>query len=219
MYKPFIFPTLEDKSWGYFNMGELARQDFPDVEKPNPLLNYAFTAEWKKSIAKNLKTEHIWGGYLEDRTHLWRGLYDNPEAIIHLGVDYNVPAGTPTITPVNATIVHVFADDSLVNGWGGRIIMASRDVPFLIYGHLIHDTLPVVGQEFRAGEVVGYIAGPEENGGWVPHLHVQCVSIDWLDQYMDDLTLIDGYVLTKLSHEFLMEIAPDPTLLVGKLYE
>jgi hypothetical protein len=219
MYRPIIFPTLQDKKWGYFDLGALALRDYPDASGPNFLLDYNFTAEWKKKITNDLEVDHIWGGYLEDRTHIWRGLYDAP-VIIHLGVDYNAPTGTPISTPVNAEVVHVYPDKSEVNGWGGRVILkldpSCKVAPYLIYGHLMQDTLPQVGDFFEAGQVVGLLAGPEENGGWVPHLHVQCIGEQFYYQYVKYLEEIDGYFLRNWGEDYFRSVAPDPTYLVGK---
>lgn len=215
-YQPTIFPELLGAKWGQANLGKLAENSFPDTDSRNLLLNAYFCDQWVLQVARNLKVDFTWGGHFENRKHLWRGYYKNAQKVTHLGVDYNVPAGTKVAAPRKCTVVDSWADTSINNGWGGRLILQLdepwENAPYLVLGHLAHANLPQVGQVFEAGEIITVTGEPYENGGWFPHLHVQCVNEDFYQAHKSDLTLLDGYYLVEGKP---YDFAPDPSLLVG----
>jgi murein DD-endopeptidase MepM/ murein hydrolase activator NlpD len=219
-YQPTIFPDLLNKTWAQVNLGQLAQKEFSSIQETNPLLNPEFCENWVKKVALEHQADFTWGGHFEDRKHLWRGYYEGSEKVTHLGVDYNVPAGTKVATPRSAQVVHVWADSSIHNGWGGRVILKLdepwENAPYLIFGHLAHDSLPKLNQKFNAGEIIAKTGVAFENGGWFAHLHVQCANEEFYQAHLNDLTLLDGYYLVK-GQPF--ELAPNPTLLVGKNLE
>jgi hypothetical protein len=63
---------------------------------------------------------------------------------------------------------------------------------YLLYGHLSHD-LPKVGQIFLKGENIAKLGTCKENGGWFPHVHVQCITEHFFQKYINDLEKLDGY--------------------------
>lgn len=221
-YQPTIFPDLINCTWSEVNLGELAKKEFPMIEtfEENPLLNPEFCENWVKKVAFENHCDFTWGGHFEDRQHLWHGYYTGSEKVTHLGVDYNVPAGTKVSAPRKCEVIHVWADSSVNNGWGGRIILKLdepwQNAPYLVLGHLAHDSLPQVGEVFSEGEVLAKTGVAFENGGWFAHLHVQCVNEKFYQAHLHDLTLLDGYYLVNGKP---FDLAPNPTLLVGKWIE
>lgn len=216
-YTPIIFPTLSGSSWAEVDLGNLSSHDFPDLKNANKLLDSQYCDNWVKQIAQSMGVDFSWGGHFEDRKHLWRGYYDNSEKVTHLGVDYNVPSGTPVAAPCDCKVVHSWADISVHNGWGGRLILQLdtpwKNAPYLILGHLAHKNLPKEGTQFKAGDIITITGEPFENGGWFPHLHVQCVNEDFYQLHLKDLTLLDGYYLVEGNPH---DLAPSPKYLVGK---
>jgi murein DD-endopeptidase MepM/ murein hydrolase activator NlpD len=116
-----------------------------------------------------------WGGYGE-RRELYTGsdLFRATEPrIIHLGIDVWTDAGTPLAAPLDGT-VHSFADNAAFGDYGATIILDHG--PFhALYGHLARRSLDGLeaGAEVPAGRIFAWLGERHENGGWVPHLHLQ----------------------------------------------
>ena len=215
MYQPIVFPTLQGKSWVQVDLNDLAIKDFLQMEE-NKLLDAQFCDNWVKGIANKLGADFTWGGHFEDRKHLWTGYYSDAKKVTHLGIDYNVPSGTPVAAPVACEVVHSWADTSVHNGWGGRLLLKLdtrwMGAPYLVLGHLAHKDLPPVGTRFAAGDIIHTTGVPSENGGWFPHLHVQCVNESFYQQHIGDLKLLDGYYLVDGEPH---DLAPSPKYLMG----
>ncbi|MEO3435377.1 aminotransferase class III-fold pyridoxal phosphate-dependent enzyme [Inquilinus sp. CAU 1745] len=100
----------------------------------------------------------------------------------HLGLDLFMDAGTPVRTPVDATVRSVEIEEAPL-GYGCLITLLHEPEgcpPFLtLWGHMAHEAMARLrpGDRLAAGEIVGYMGAPEENGGWAPHLHFQ-ISVD-----------------------------------------
>ena len=62
-----------------------------------------------------------------------------------------------------------------------------------------------------AGEVIGHLGGPHENGGWAPHVHLQ-LALDAPDGINMDV------VVAPEDRKRALERHPDPRLVVGPLY-
>jgi hypothetical protein len=218
-YHPFIFPQFEKAHWAKVDLGEIAKKEFAN-HSDNPLLNPDFCDKWVNRIAQENHADVTWGGHFEDRKKLWQGYYQDAPVVIHLGVDYNVPIGTIVTSPASGIIIDSWKDKNLENGWGGRIIMRMdnewQGASYLIFGHLAHDSLPPEGKRLEKGDVLAITGVPEENGGWFPHLHVQCASEEFIHAHRDNLQLLDGYYL---SDSYPYHLAPDPSLLVGHIKE
>ena len=46
----------------------------------------------------------------------------------HLGIDINnIKAGINIKVPCDLEVIHVLKDSSLINGWGGRLIMKMKN--------------------------------------------------------------------------------------------
>jgi murein DD-endopeptidase MepM/ murein hydrolase activator NlpD len=210
--RPFIFPTLTDATWAE---ADLDRHSLivPRPGGANPLLDPETCDAFVRSTAEGLGVDLTYGGYGEDRSNLWAGHYHKAGVVIHLGVDFNVPAGTPVIAPEGATVFRVARDPDQDGGWGGFVALALDEewqgARFLIYGHLAHADLPKLGDRLRPGDRVGTVGQPGENGCWYPHLHVQCAQASSLELYGRELERMDGYgtVEDLVRH-------PDPTSMV-----
>lgn len=214
---PWIFPALAEQSWARADFDALARNDFPAMDDPNPLNDPAFCDRWMAQVAARLGVDHCWGGWLENRAHLWRGHYLPEGCAIHLGIDLNVPAGTTVLAPVSGEVMHAVPCRALGGGWGGWFVLRA-DVPeggadYVLLGHLAHAGLPPPGSRIAGGTAVGVIGTPLENGGWYPHLHLQALSGDAWEavQHAPD-ALLDGYGYPDAA---LRRLFPNPAPLVG----
>jgi murein DD-endopeptidase MepM/ murein hydrolase activator NlpD len=218
---PWIFPTLADRRWAKVDLDALARAEFPATDGLNPLNDPWFCDRWVTEAAARLGAEHSWGGWLEDRAHLWRGHYLPEGCTIHLGLDLNVPAGTTVLAPISGEVMHAVPYRASGGGWGGRFVLHA-DIPeggpeggaeYVVLGHLAHAALPQAGARITRGTPIGVIGTPHENGGWYPHLHLQALSGEAWEavQHAPD-TLLDGY---GYPGEALSRLFPDPAPLAG----
>ena len=73
------------------------------------------------------------------------------------------------------------------------------------------DTWKAKRPEVNRGEIVGWIGGKEENGGWEPHLHFQ---LSWSDPMTHDMP---GVVDPKDRSDALAKY-PDPRIVLGPIY-
>lgn len=100
----------------------------------------------------------------------------------HLGFDLFLPAGTRLHAPLKGTVRTVEIEYDLL-GYGCMISLehetdcGQRFVS--LWGHMAHEAAQrlLPGDVLEAGDLVGYMGAPAENGGWAPHLHLQ-LSVD-----------------------------------------
>lgn len=171
-----LFPYLKGKgSWKYVDLNSFSVcmheiYNKYTVEKicKNP---YEFN-KWINFYHKLLNCDFSYGGYLEDRQVLWGGHYQEALKAIHYGVDLTVPEGIPVHIPIDGKLIDIFIDKDQDGGWGGRLTFETKK-GFLLFGHL---DISTTKDNYSAGDIVGTIAGPERNGGWWPHLHVQLMK-------------------------------------------
>lgn len=184
-----------DGDFDYINLNDFYLQNkvlIPDTKNPEQIQN-----------ALNSLKKNTYGGWAEDRKDIWKGTYmDEKQNYIHLGIDINVPAGTPIKCPFDAVVLSVFSDLDTHIGWGGRLILALRTdvemkLPFLVLGHLdpkgIIDT--AFKKYFNKGEILGQVGTWPKNGNTFQHLHVQAIKIKTRD--------FDGY-------GFIRDLANNP---------
>jgi 4-aminobutyrate aminotransferase-like enzyme len=148
-----------------------------------------------------------------------RALYTAPEfagrlptderRTVHLGLDLFAEPGTVVCAPVSGT-VHAFRNNARRLDYGPVIILTHGDY-FTLYGHLTLDSLHglEVGQSVEAGQPVGKIGSPPENGNWTPHLHFQIIK---------DLLGLDcdfPGVCRPSERDQWLSLSPDPNVLVG----
>ena len=122
-----------------------------------------------------------YGGYLEERgiyrasPHFQDGQADRS---LHLGVDLWADAGHPIHAPVDG-VVHSLAMNEQPLDYGATIILSHTrgDLTwYTLYGHLAAADLHwQPGDRIPAGTPFCHIGQPHENGGWVPHLHIQLI--------------------------------------------
>jgi murein DD-endopeptidase MepM/ murein hydrolase activator NlpD len=143
------------------------------------------------------KHKATYGGFLEDRATLWSCFYNakkEKKRLYHLGIDFNnlVP-GEPVSSLTGGQIVHMLKDNDKLNGWGGRVMVFDpiRKI-YTMYGHLDPNTLPKAIGPIQKGQIIGHIGNPIHNGGWFPHLHLQCMTKEYVESF-SDWNLIDGY--------------------------
>ncbi|GAB2943169.1 hypothetical protein GCM10027048_04710 [Hymenobacter coalescens] len=125
------------------------------------------------------------GGYLENRVIYRRspGLFGDvalPARSLHLGVDVWLPAGTPVLAPLAATI-HSVADNNHFGDYGPTVILQHElegTTFYSLYGHLGRaECLPLrAGQPLARGEAFATVGPWPENGDWPAHLHFQLMA-------------------------------------------
>lgn len=129
----------------------------------------------------------ICGGYLEDRSAVFDARHDKGKAI-HLGVDFWAHAYTTVRFPYGfAGKVLSVTNSKTKGGWGGRVDIAfeyNGKILVAIFAHLGSIRVEA-GQTMEKGQIIGYIAATENNGGWKPHLHLQVMTQDYYHSVPD----------------------------------
>ena len=194
--------NLEAKKW-------LASRS---TESVNPLLDPTICQNFVVECHQKLGIDFSYGGWLEDRSTLWRGSYlDQKRKYIHLGVDFNVPAGTQVAIERAATVIRIDNDYPDQHGWGTRVIVQepNSDV-VLLFAHLDQELHIVVDDQLAAGSIIAKVGIPPYNGDWFPHLHVQVIDAKHYAKLLDnDLRDLDGYGRFE-DIELLKQLFPDP---------
>ncbi len=169
-----LFPDLATDRWVELNLNEEFKKYDHRHASRNPALDPVWCSGWVEGLHVRRTKSFSYGGYLEDRSDLWAGHYQQPGCVFHLGMDFNVPYRALVSMPANGRLVLAEDDPDTNGGWGGRSIFKINDA-WVIFGHMyrLHG---LVGQDFDAGEPIGLVAPPEKNGGWFPHLHVQVMT-------------------------------------------
>lgn len=84
---------------------------------PNPLLDPTICEEFVAWVHERHGATWSFGGYLEDRTQLWKDSYlDSAGSAIHAAIDVNIPAGTVVRAGVFGKVVFADSDAPLVGG-------------------------------------------------------------------------------------------------------
>ena len=167
-----------------------------DLSVENPHLNDKLNQnELKEYIDNHLSScgsVIAYGGYLEKRnlykhsTH-----FDNHSGVrdIHLGIDLWTNAGQIIYCPLDAE-VHSFRYNSALLDYGYTIILKhslDRLDFYTLYGHLGKSSFLDlhISKKIKRGEAFARIGDEHENGGWVPHLHLQMILEigDWKGDY------------------------------------
>jgi len=154
------------------------------------------------------------GGYLEQR-NLY-GLSDHfttgERRDIHLGIDIWAPTGHPIYAPVDG-VIHSYAYNDLHLDYGYAIIVqheSSNGTFHALYGHLSSEYFDrwQVGQKITQGTPFASLGDRTENGGWLPHLHLQVVRDmgDWRGDYPG--------VCAQSDLDYYKENCPDPSGLI-----
>jgi 4-aminobutyrate aminotransferase-like enzyme/Ser/Thr protein kinase RdoA (MazF antagonist) len=132
----------------------------------------------------------------------------------HIGLDLFMPAGTKLYCPLAGVVKSIeIEDESFGYGCAVAIEHAPQGCPGFttLWGHLAHEAATRLksGDRIEAGSLVGEIGASGENGGWVPHLHLQIST---------DPTLAARDIPGAGEVEYLdvwRELFPNPADLVG----
>lgn len=174
-------------SWRQINLDEYARADFPAHKIENPLILPEVCTSWVQKLASSKSVDYTYGGYMEDRSHLWRGHYMKRGHCVHYGVDLNVfPLGYELRCPRRFRVYEMFHNADQNGGWGGRLTVET-DRGIVVFAHIDFSMFMKPGRAYEAGHVIGSIAPSYSNGGWYPHLHLQGL------RSLDQLAGLDGY--------------------------
>lgn len=156
-----------------------------------------------------------WGGYSEHRAFYDTSAYhaEAEPRDRHIGIDLWAAASTAVRTPIAGSL-HSCAYNAAERDYGGTIILkhriASHGLTFYtLYGHLSKASLAhwQPQQQVAAGQVIGALGTPAENGGWPPHLHFQ-VILD-IGDYVGDFP----GVVRASELEYWKMRCPDPKFL------
>lgn len=211
-----MFPTLVGQKFAQIDLGRAALDWMWDRNHPfggpSPFLDPAVCLGMIQDAHERLDVPYSYGGWLEYRGVLWRGSYlDEGRLHMHLGIDVNVPSGTPVAVDRQVTVLRVDCDAPEEHGWGTRIIVRvwGSDT-ILIYAHLAPETNVRPDDILPPGTVIGIVGKPEHNGGWFTHLHVQATTLGHYGVLLEnDLRDLDGYGAMDDALR-LAQVFPDP---------
>lgn len=210
-----IFPTLKGHPTGYVNLNEYAkkwlrRNNYEQELTESPLLDPQICQAMVEECHMQLGVDYSYGGWLEDRSVLWKGSYlEEGNKYIHLGLDINAPVGTPVALGMPGQIVFMDNDHPLLGGWGKRVMIKLHSVPIvLIYGHLANIRYNV-GQFLNSGEIFAEIGPSSSNGKWYTHVHVQAMTMRAYNDFLKKPLELDGYGKERDISE-LARLFPDP---------
>lgn len=111
---------------------------------------------------------------------------------VHLGLDIFAPAGSEMFTPLAATVVAATINPE-PQDYGGLILLEHEPETGLrfwtLWGHLDHGSVRErhVGERLDAGSFVARLGDYAENGGWVPHVHLQLITVPY-----ENVSIIPG---------------------------
>jgi murein DD-endopeptidase MepM/ murein hydrolase activator NlpD len=195
-----IFPELKSKIFGYVNLN-IEAELWMKNKKPTPpkdaLLDASLSGEMVEDVQEKYGLDFSYGGWMEDRSFLWKGTYLEPlGTYIHLGIDVNAPAGTDISVDFDAEVVRIDDDYPEEGGWGPRVTFKYRNEPlYFIYAHLDRDIKCKVGDVLDKGKIFAKVGKAPYNGNWFPHVHIQTIR----EEYYKELTEnglwheLDGY--------------------------
>ncbi len=101
---------------------------------------------------------------------------------LHLGLDLFLPAGSNVRTPLDATILDLLETDLPLDY--GHAVLLRHEADGLafhsLWGHLSAQTVRnrKLGERLKAGDVIGQLGAPHENGNWQPHVHIQLITCE-----------------------------------------
>lgn len=214
-----LLPTLTHKKYGYVNLNLHAIawvKTHPSSEE-NPLLNPETCQQFVNDVHTKLGIDYSYGGWLEDRSVLWRGSYlEKTKQFLHLGIDVNVPAQTPIAAAIDATIIRIDDDHPTQGGWGPRIILQATPISkVFIYAHLDRNITCKVGDHVAANQIIARAGKAPLNGDWFSHIHIQVMDTNYFHSLTpQQLQSLDGYGSTE-QISALASLFPDPLAFIS----
>lgn len=197
-----------ETKWSEVNLNKEAMAVQPAKQIRNPFLDPEICNSFVKYVTKLHEVDYTYGGLYEDRSYIWQGSYLKPDSSIHLGIDINVPFGTSISCPVDFKVVDIFIDPDNQGGWGGRIIVETKN-GLVLFGHLEISSASLrlaAGGKNPAGTMLGFVAASTRNGGWYPHLHLQGI-----DSIKSISSTLDGY-----GHISAINKSPNPLMILNE---
>jgi len=201
-----FIPEYSNKRVGILDLDQEAR-DIYGLETsqsmdPRSLADAKLCSQFVEEVHTRHGLDASFGGYLEDRGFLWQGTYlGGTNRALHLGIDFNVCAGCTVVAPFDGVVSVVDDDTPEPFGWGPRVFVERYEqesngekMRFVyIFAHL--EAIKVVpGECIKAGQRIGSIGTPPNNGNWYPHLHLQKVQGSVFDRHLSsDIWKLDGY--------------------------
>ncbi len=217
-----FIPEYSNKRVGILDLDQEAR-DIYGLETnqgmdPRSLADAELCSRFVDEVHARCGLDASFGGYLEDRAFLWQGTYlGGTERALHLGIDFNVPAGCAVVVPFDGAVVLVDDDTPERFGWGPRVFVERYEQEqggdktrfVYIFAHLAAiEVAP--GGHIKAGQQIASIGAPPNNGNWYPHLHLQKVHGSVFDRYRStDIWKLDGYGV-RSEADVLVQEFPDP---------
>lgn len=133
----------------------------------------------------------------------------------HMGIDIWAPAGTPVYAFADG-IVYGAADNANPRDYGPTVVTEHESDGVLfwaLWGHLSRRSLSLreAGSRFAGGDIIGYMGGDDENGGWAPHLHLQ---LSVLPPHGADMP----GVVAHSERSAARQLYPDPRAVLGPVY-
>lgn len=169
---------------------------------------------YHESIRKRHSAKWLIGGYLERRSLYKSQLFEEDHEVrdIHLGIDIWGPAGSKIAAPLDG-FIHSYAYNEAKLDYGFTVILrhSYKDKSFyLLYGHLSQKYFSswYKGKKINQGQVFGTFGSQAENGGWLPHLHLQMI-FDMEDKLGDYPGVCSE---SKLAH--YQNNCPDPSMVI-----
>lgn len=169
-----LFPQLKGKWKSNILLNKYAKLVREDVTG-SPWHGKQVFGKWIDVLHETFEVDYSWGGYLENREDMLEGTYLPSGGRIHLGLDFWVPEETEVHLPKDGTLLRVSHDLDQDGGWGGQIFFEIDGI-YYIFGHLGDISTYTIGKKYSANTRIAEIAGYDKNGGWYPHLHVQCMK-------------------------------------------
>jgi murein DD-endopeptidase MepM/ murein hydrolase activator NlpD len=183
-----IFKNIDGK-WKKINLNEEAKK-YPRVNFSSPKK----CNKWIQELHKKYGTNFSYGGFLEDRSFIWKDHYNVKQGnFIHEGEDFNVPKGTEVFLFEDGEVIEIIKDIKMFGGWGNAVVFWIPKIKkYVIHAHLDKKLYVSQGQKYLKGQKIGTIGGPSQNGHYFPHLHLQVMDKDFAKQYKKFFD-VDGY--------------------------
>jgi len=183
-----IFKNIDGK-WTELNLNEEAR-GFPEVDFSDPKK----CNNWLQKLHKKYGARYSYGGFLEDRSFIWKDHYNAKEGFfIHEGIDFNVPKGTEVFLFEEGKVVEIIRDTKMHGGWGNAVVFWIQKIKkYVIYAHLDRKLYVKLGDKCSKVTKIGTVGSPSQNGHYFPHLHLQIMDKKFASQYKKFFD-VEGY--------------------------